>query len=53
MGIIKRKKVIAWEHNHEVICFDCGDPDNDEPLTAEDFKKDDVIFCLNCGKQIL
>ena len=54
MGNTKRKKVIAWEDaEHKVICKACGNPGTDKPLIVKDFEKDDVIYCINCGKQIL
>jgi len=53
MGIVKSGDVIAWEDNYRVVCLNCGDPEEAKPLTAADFEKGDIVFCINCGKRIL
>jgi len=52
MGIIKEKDIIAWRDRHKIICPDCGDPGEGEPLTKDDFEETDVATCDDCGERI-
>jgi hypothetical protein len=39
MGIIKEEDVIAWQNENRILCPDCGDPGEAEPLTEETLMK--------------
>ena len=45
------EKVLAWRDVYRVFCPDCGDPDQDEPLTRDDFDEGDLVVCDQCGKK--
>ena len=52
MGIIKEDDLIAWRDRHTIICPDCGDSGEAEPLTQDNFEDTDIVACDNCGQRI-
>jgi hypothetical protein len=52
MGIVKEEDLIAWRDSHTIICPDCGDPGEAEPLTQDDFEETNIVSCDNCGQRI-
>ena len=53
MGNLKQEDIVSWQDkNGNIYCAACGDPDDCEPLTKDDFEYDDVVHCDGCGERI-
>jgi DNA-directed RNA polymerase subunit RPC12/RpoP len=53
MGVVNREDLLAWQDTNRIICTNCGDSGEAEPLTKNDFDEGDIVACDECSERIL